>query len=578
MVMSGSFFASASGQNLLSDSVPDDHAVIEPLTASAAEQIRKEQLEAFARMFTFRFFEGKATDEDWQRLADCIRRDPSSETLLGFCLTALRKSPAPDSGIRTLRTLASEFPDSALLNLAAGDILINRRKPQEALPFLKQAFERLLQKPSAIPGLKQRHAILSRYLMTLFFEQKEDELNRAKELLESAPYREEFSAAAEVLLLVQAARLEKESAEPLTFFGPVRSRTLALRRELDRCIDRYFDTREKNPDLPLDGQLTTRIIVSAGQGDRLLNALHMEYLETGKPGLLPALAGISELMNRNMTAVRYLEQYLTSAGTLPSLPVVNRIADLLHAEGQDARAAEILDRYAKKLPAHPSLILRQIEIFSALRDWNRAFEAACAFPAGFDRSYFQSVILQEQGRIREAYAAARKAREYAAATKKKFRDHSFFYHFCTLAEKCGDVTSVDRILSELIKSSPDDPLLLNFLGYTLADHEKDLKRAEALISKAVKLDPESGAILDSMAWVLYRLKRFAEAKKYILKAIAKSGEDLDAVIMDHAGDIFSANGDTADAVMYWEKALELPGEADRERIRMKLKNAGNQNP
>lgn len=575
--MSGSFFVPVSGQGLVSDSVPDDSSVTAGLTPSADEQTRKDQLEAFARMFSFRLFDGKMTGDDWRRLGECIRRDPSSESLLKLYLTAYRKSGFAESGGRVLRELAADFSDSVMLNQAAGEILIEQKKPREALPFMKQAFEQLLQNPSAVPQPQARYAILFRYPMTLFFEHEEAELNSAKARLESESVLSVFPSAAEVLFILQAARLEKEPAEPLTFFGPVRSRTLAMRHELDRCADRYFTAWKKDAELPAGGPFTAAIIVRAGYGERLLDAIRMEYLETGRAGQLLMMADISEVMKRNMTAARYLERYLASEDG-PTLPVLNKLAALLHETGQDRRAAEVLERYADKVPPHPSLMMRRIEIYSALCDWDRALKAADALPKGFDRSYFRSVILQKQGRLKEAYAAVREARKYAVAEKMKFSSHSFYYHYCILAEKCGDIAAVDRVLTELVKSSPDDPELLNFLGYTLADHGKDLPRAETLIAKAVKLDPENSAILDSMAWVLYRLKRFAEAKEFILKAIGKSGEELDAVIADHAGDIFSANGDTAGAVTYWKKALDLPGDTDREKIRAKLKEAGSQKP
>ena len=64
-----------------------------------------------------------------------------------------------------------------------------------------------------------------------------------------------------------------------------------------------------------------------------------------------------------------------------------------------------------------------------------------------------------------------------------------------------------------------------------------------------------------------------EAKKEILRAIKIFGDDVDATILDHAGDIFNALGDKAAAREYWEKALTLDGEVDYDAIERKLESA-----
>ena len=86
-------------------------------------------------------------------------------------------------------------------------------------------------------------------------------------------------------------------------------------------------------------------------------------------------------------------------------------------------------------------------------------------------------------------------------------------------------------------------------------------------------------ILDSMAWVCYRLGKYAEAVQWIEKCLAaleENEESPDAVILDHAGDIYFAAGNKAKAVQYWEKALSfnLEGEVDSAKLRSKIAGAG----
>ena len=118
-----------------------------------------------------------------------------------------------------------------------------------------------------------------------------------------------------------------------------------------------------------------------------------------------------------------------------------------------------------------------------------------------------------------------------------------------------------------------DAEIYNSLGYIFADHGYRLNDALDYLLKAVELDPKNGAIADSYAWVLFKLKRYEEAKKEILRAIELLGDDVDATITDHAGDIFNALGDKAAAREYWQKALTLDGDVDFDAIERKLESA-----
>ena len=140
---------------------------------------------------------------------------------------------------------------------------------------------------------------------------------------------------------------------------------------------------------------------------------------------------------------------------------------------------------------------------------------------------------------------------------------------------------VEQMLAPLLTSRPPAPPdesipdaeIYNSLGYIFADHGYRLNDALGYLLKAVELDPKNGAIADSYAWVLFKLKRYEEAKKEILHAIELLGDDVDATILDHAGDIFSAIGDKAVARDYWKKALTLDGDVDYDAIERKLESA-----
>ncbi len=127
------------------------------------------------------------------------------------------------------------------------------------------------------------------------------------------------------------------------------------------------------------------------------------------------------------------------------------------------------------------------------------------------------------------------------------------------AEKLQKYFLVEKHLKKLLASDPGNAVAMNFLGYHLACRNKDLPFAEKLIHLALEKEPGNYAYLDSLAWVKFRMKDFAGAKKTIDQAMEKAGKDeenIDVVILDHAGDIYFAAGKKEQALQYWKKALE----------------------
>jgi len=144
-----------------------------------------------------------------------------------------------------------------------------------------------------------------------------------------------------------------------------------------------------------------------------------------------------------------------------------------------------------------------------------------------------------------------------------------------IADKAKRYDAAASLLEPMIDEDPENPELLNLFGYIYAEAGIHLKKAGELLTRAVRLAPDNAAILDSMAWLLYRQKQYKEAWEYIQKSLASlpKEEDADAVILDHAGDISLALGRKAEAVRFWKRALSLYSpDADRGKILKKLKN------
>ena len=120
-------------------------------------------------------------------------------------------------------------------------------------------------------------------------------------------------------------------------------------------------------------------------------------------------------------------------------------------------------------------------------------------------------------------------------------------------ERDGKHDAAVRDLRKLLADRPADPVVQNALGYTLADQNRQLPEAQALIEAGLAQMPDSAAVLDSMGWVLYRQKRYEQALGYLKRAY-ELGDDSEIAV--HLGEVQWAMGEKAAAHKTWQEALE----------------------
>jgi len=138
----------------------------------------------------------------------------------------------------------------------------------------------------------------------------------------------------------------------------------------------------------------------------------------------------------------------------------------------------------------------------------------------------------------------------------------------------GDPVAAEADFRAALAVNPDQPQVLNYLGYSLVEEQRNLDEALEMIKRAVAASPDSGYIVDSLGWVYYRLGRYEEAVVQMERAVEL--EPVDPVVNDHLGDVYWAVGRQREAQFQWKRALsfidygETDTEAQPERIRRKL--------
>ncbi|MCX7700760.1 MAG: tetratricopeptide repeat protein [Gemmataceae bacterium] len=215
-------------------------------------------------------------------------------------------------------------------------------------------------------------------------------------------------------------------------------------------------------------------------------------------------------------------------------------------------------------------------------------------------------VLQEAGQTEDAIKALLDAIEEMEGAErvndsvKETFINRMRYLLSNLYVEVSQVEKAAEQLKTLLEKFPDNPGFNNDLGYIWADHDMNLDEAEKLIRKAIELerknrdelrkrgdllpeyDHDNAAYLDSLGWVLFKKKQYAEAKVPLLEAVKlKEGENIE--ILDHLADVHMALGEKAEAIAVWKRALELDATSRRdlrrrEEIIKKLKAAEGQQP
>jgi tetratricopeptide (TPR) repeat protein len=145
----------------------------------------------------------------------------------------------------------------------------------------------------------------------------------------------------------------------------------------------------------------------------------------------------------------------------------------------------------------------------------------------------------------------------------------YFRGICRERSKQWQLAEAD--LKKALELFPDQPHVLNYLGYSWIDKGINLEEGTAMIKKAVQQRPEDGYIVDSLGWAYYRTGNYDEAMKQLERAIQLKPED--PTINDHLGDVYWRVGRKLEAHFQWAHARDLkPDPEEMPKIEAKLKN------
>ena len=136
-------------------------------------------------------------------------------------------------------------------------------------------------------------------------------------------------------------------------------------------------------------------------------------------------------------------------------------------------------------------------------------------------------------------------------------------------ERRKDYDRAESLFKELLARNPENAMVLNYLGYMLADRGVRLEEAVRYVRGALAIEPNNGAYLDSLGWAFFKLEDLEQAEKYLLEA--KRMVQNDPTIDEHLGDLYHKLGDLDKALDFYRSSVRIgtnPEEADK--VRRKL--------
>ena len=249
------------------------------------------------------------------------------------------------------------------------------------------------------------------------------------------------------------------------------------------------------------------------------------------------------------------------------------IADILESLGRLEQANAIYAGMAAGSTSHWHARLRQVNNLAELGRFDDAMAQLDAMagerPADYEPLFRRGNLLRQQERFAEAAVAYDEA--MARVDTVEPRHWALYYARGIALERSKEWPRAEADFIKALELRPEQPYVLNYLGYSWADQGLNLDRAQAMIENAVTQRPNDGFIVDSLGWVLYRLGDFRGAVRQLERAIELTPEDT--AINDHLGDAYWRVGRRQEARFQWRRALSHdPDDGLTAAIEEKLKH------
>ncbi len=480
-----------------------------------------------------------------------------------------------ETALTTLQDLVERFPDDLGLARQHAQLMAMTGRTERALTATEDLVERF---PGDPFGLELRIDLLQQTGRT------EEALATVDAMIEGEPDEAVWRIRRGDLLLELERPEQAEAAwrralelDPASIEAVDRiSELLRMQGREDELLTLLEELGDQDALGPTQQARLADLYLARGDRERTVELL----LPMARDGVLEPrarmiVADLLASLDRRQEAIEVLEPMVDDPSADPAR-VRRTIGELAMELDDYDRAVRELRRAASAAPedgdAHVSLLLAMTQAnpdlltgaageseIAAFRRWlDRAAEAVS--DDSVRQNFLLGALLRRQGSSEQAQPWLEQAAELDP------ENFQVLYDLAVVQESNRDFEGARATLERLLELEPDDAHLKNFYGYLLADQGWELERAERLIREAVSTEPDNGAYVDSLGWVLYRQGEYEKALDHLIEAVNLLGDD--PVVLEHVGECLAALGRHAEALRSFERAVMAGGDPERleERI------------
>ncbi len=314
----------------------------------------------------------------------------------------------------------------------------------------------------------------------------------------------------------------------------------------DLAIDVFEPLVDAHPDRIDLRQKLAQVFAAKGDQDRLVETLKaIVEIDPQNADVHKQIAGIFLRAENYTEAIPHFRAAL--AITKGTAEEYGALARMMMEAGEEETAVEFLEKTAYLFPDTAEFPLLLTFVLGRLERWEASVEQ-------FERTL-----------------------ELAQDKQPHILNEGFYFRFAAAVERSKDFDRAEDLFRKTIemmaKNDPEDEnreftaTVYNYLGYMWLENDKNIDEAGELIKTAAELDPENGAIADSLGWFHFKKGRYEQARDELLRAESLI-EQPDPVIFDHIGQVFFRLGDPDKAIEYLEQALELEPENEEYGARL----------
>ncbi len=295
-----------------------------------------------------------------------------------------------------------------------------------------------------------------------------------------------------------------------------------------------------DPDLDIDAKMQV-----------LIGFFEMTDNEGEKPGDRP------DLIRRSYGLIEQLEKAHPESGKPHTIHGDFLLRDGKFPEARD-QFREALRTEKERFPIHMQLLQLDLQ----LRDYPAlhadAEETMSLFPTVPEPYLYNGIALSQLSKHDEAIETLITGRDVVVDNSALMAQ--FWSSLGDAYNEAARFADSDKAYDKALALEPNNAGTLNNYAYYLSVRNEQLEKAERMSKRSLEITPGSATYMDTYGWILFRAKRFPEARTWIEKALL-TGEP-DGVVVEHYGDILFELGDTSKAMEQWRLAKQLGGGTD----------------